>query len=407
MSEHQNTHCGLNPEPILSSSATIIDKNGAGLIVFGKHGLVQFANKAAGKLLGRPLHELLGKSPDFPWAENNGGEFLIHRQDSETMAIEVRMLEMEWGGEIARLAFLQDITDRRCTEEALKSAILKVEDEKARTDAVIAAIGDGISIHDRDFKIVYQNQIYKDLVGEHLGEYCYKAYARKDAVCEYCHMKISFLDGGIHTVEKRFASSHGMMYFEITVSPLKNAQGEVIAGIEVIRNVTKRKQTEEKIQFMISHDILTGLYNRFYFEQELARLERGRRFPLSIVMADLDGLKSVNDTLGHAEGDTLLRQTAILLQEVFRGEDVVARFGGDEFAMLLPDTDELTVQEVVSRIRENLRSWNETHSIPINLSLGIATAENGQQLPEALKTADRCMYQNKHSRTGRHPRRTP
>jgi diguanylate cyclase (GGDEF)-like protein len=124
-------------------------------------------------------------------------------------------------------------------------------------------------------------------------------------------------------------------------------------------------------------------------------------------MADLDDLKSINDTLGHAEGDTLLRQTAILLQEVFRGEDVVARFGGDEFAMLLPDTDELTVQKVVSRIRENLRSWNETHCIPINLSMGIATAESGQQLPEALKTADQCMYQNKHLRTGRPSRRLP
>ena len=407
MPEQRNTHCGLKPEPIRSSSATIIDKNGAGLIVFGKNNVVQFANKAAGELLGCPVHELLGKSSDFPWAEIKDGEFIIHRQDSETTAIEVRILEMEWGGEIVRLAFLQDITARRSTEEALKSAILKVEDEKARTDAVIAAIGDGISIQDRDFKIVYQNQIYKDLVGEHLGEYCYKAYARSDAVCEDCHMDISFLDGGIHTVEKCFASSQGMMSFEITVSPLKNAQGEVIAGIEVIRNITKRKQTEEKIQFMISHDILTGLYNRFYFEQEMARLERGRHFPLSIVMADLDGLKSVNDTLGHAEGDTLLRQTAILLKDVFRGEDVVARFGGDEFAMLLPDTDETTVQEVVSRIRENLRSWNETHSIPINLSMGIATAENGQQLPETLKTADHCMYQNKHSRTGRPSRRLP
>lgn len=105
MSEQRNTHCGLKPESTLSSSATILDKNGAGLIVFGENGLVQFANKAAGKLLGCPVHELQGKSTDFPWAENNDGEFLIHRQDSETMAIEVRMLEMEWGGEIARLAF--------------------------------------------------------------------------------------------------------------------------------------------------------------------------------------------------------------------------------------------------------------------------------------------------------------
>ena len=407
MSKQRNTHSGLKPEPKLPSSAAIAEKHGAGLIVIGNNDVVQFANKAAGKLLGRPVHELLGKSSALPWAELNGEEFIIHRQESETMAIEVRMLEMAWGGEIARLAFLLDITERRGTEEALKSAILKIEDEKARTDAVIAAIGDGISIQDRDFKIVYQNQIYKDLVGDHLGEYCYKSYARKDAVCEDCHMIISFLDGGIHTVERRFAGSQGMMYFEITVSPLKNAQGEVIAGIEVIRDITERKQTEEKLQFLISHDILTGLYNRFYFEQEMARLERGRHFPLSIVMADLDDLKSINDTLGHAEGDTLLKQTANLLKEVFRSEDVVARFGGDEFAMLLPDTDEVTVQEIVSRIRENLHTWNGTHCIPINLSLGIATAESGQQLLEALKTADQCMYQNKHSRTGRPPRRIP
>jgi PAS domain-containing protein len=123
MSEQRKTHCVLEPEPTLSSSATIIKENGAGLIVFGKNDVVLFANKAAGKLLGRPVHELLGKSSDFPWAGNNGCEFIFHRQDCETMAIEVRMLEMEWGGEIARLAFLQDITDRRCTEEALKSAI--------------------------------------------------------------------------------------------------------------------------------------------------------------------------------------------------------------------------------------------------------------------------------------------
>lgn len=407
MPETNFIHCDLQPEPCRSHFARIIEKSASGVIVIDDKGMVRFLNHAAEKLLGRPGCDLLGAPGDFLFPADDDGELIFHRQDGSAVAAEIRLVETEWGGKTAKLAFMRDVTDCKRTEDALKTAILKLEEEKSRSEAIIAAIGDGISIHDTSFKIIYQNQIHKDIMGDHGGEQCYQAYAHRDAVCGDCYMVGSFLDGSIHTVERSCTVGQQTMHFEITVSPLKDADGRVIAGIEVVRNITERKETEERLKFMSSHDILTGLSNRFYFEQELVRLERSRHFPLSIVMVDVDDLKEINDRLGHVAGDVLLRQAAILLKEAFRSEDIVARIGGDEFAVLLPDTGELAVQEVVARIRDSLRRWNDTHSTPINLSMGIAIAQDGTRLLEALKTADRLMYQDKVSRTGRPPRRVP
>lgn len=286
------------------------------------------------------------------------------------------------------------------------SAIARLEEEKSKFEAIIAAIGDGISIHDTNFIIQYQNQIHKDQMGDHLGDYCYQAYACRENVCEDCHMKVSFMDGKIHTVERSIVTDQGTMHFEITVSPLKDAKGAVIAGIEVVRDITERKRTDERLRYMSSHDILTGLYNRFFFEQELERFQRSRHFPMSIVMADVDDLKVINDSRGHSAGDELLTVAALVFREAFRSEDLVARVGGDEFAVLLPDTDEKGAKETIGRLRDSLRRWNETHRDPINLSLGMATAISGGELSNALKEADRRMYQDKIQRTGRPPRRS-
>ncbi|HEY6871353.1 MAG TPA: diguanylate cyclase [Geobacteraceae bacterium] len=400
-------HCDLQSEPCRSRYAKIIEKSINGIIVMDGNGTVRFANHAAVELLGRPVDELLGKPGDFLCDGADGGELFIGGEDRAAVAAEIRMVETEWGDETARLAFMRDVTERRRTEEALKATISRLEEEKARFEAIIAAIGDGITIQDTDFRIVYQNQTHRKIMGDHLGAYCYRAYAHRDEVCDECRMRGSFRDGGIHTVERCYTIDRRTVHLETTVSPLTDAHGKVIARIEVVRDITARKQTEDQLRFMSTHDILTGLYNRFYFEQELIKLERGRRFPLSIVMADVDDLKVVNDRLGHVAGDGLLKEAATLLREAFRGEDVVARVGGDEFAVLLPDTGEAAVQAVVARIKERQRFWNETHAAPISLSMGIAVARDGSQLPEALKAADRRMYEDKLSRTGRPPRQVP
>ena len=159
-------------------------------------------------------------------------------------------------------------------------------------------------------------------------------------------------------------------------------------------DVTHRKQAEKQLIYLSTHDALTGLYNRTFFNEEMARLERGRQFPISIMMADLDNLKKTNDRDGHAAGDELLRQTAKMLMSSFRTEDVVARIGGDEFAVLLPDIGTAAAEKTIERIKDKIQNSARTGA-PLSFSLGVCTAEEGDSLEDALKHADTNMYRDK------------
>ena len=140
---------------------------------------------------------------------------------------------------------LLDITDRKQAGEALEAARRKTEEEKAKTEAIIAAIGDGISIQDRQFRVLYQNEVHKGIIGDQLGKFCYEAYEKKDRVCEGCPVAMSYRDGGVHTVERRIETEEGMKVVEITSSALRDASGDIVAGIETCRDITARRRMEE------------------------------------------------------------------------------------------------------------------------------------------------------------------
>lgn len=137
------------------------------------------------------------------------------------------------------------INEQRRTEETLRDAVLSAENEKARTESVIAAMGDGISIQSTDFKIIYQNQVQKEIMGDHAGKYCYQAYLNRDRVCEDCPVAGTFQDGEIHRVERSSpAEDGGTSHYDVTASPLRDSSGNIVAAIEVIRDITERKKAE-------------------------------------------------------------------------------------------------------------------------------------------------------------------
>lgn len=158
----------------------------------------------------------------------------------------------------------------------------------------------------------------------------------------------------------------------------------------------QKHQVEQKYRYMSLHDELTGLYNRASFEDELRNLERSGHFPIGVIMIDLDGLKTINDTLGHSAGDVLLQRAANVLRSVFRSQDMIARIGGDEFAILLPGLNHQALRQIVERVHRRQVEHNVSYpGFELKFSLGAAVALTPQELWSALTEADAAMYEEK------------
>lgn len=166
----------------------------------------------------------------------------------------------------------------------------------------------------------------------------------------------------------------------------------------MIESLRQKQSIEDILRYLSNHDPMTGLYNRLYFNEELARLDYGRQIPSSIIVADLNGLKQVNDLLGHEAGDRLILAAAEIIRAGVRTDDVAARIGGDEFAVILPFTRADEAETVLGRIRKQESDHRTKHDLQVFMSYGLATAEQQGEMNAALKLADQRMYEEKNSR---------
>ena len=160
-----------------------------------------------------------------------------------------------------------------------------------------------------------------------------------------------------------------------------------------LADITARKKAEAYLEYLGKHDILTRLYNRSFFVDELNRLERKGPEPVTLVVADLNGLKEVNDTLGHAAGDALLRRAGEVLNEAVARPSHAARIGGDEFVVMMPASGAEEGARMIASIQELVEVNNQFYpGSRLSFSLGMATAEPGERLEDAVRRADQLMY---------------
>lgn len=168
--------------------------------------------------------------------------------------------------------------------------------------------------------------------------------------------------------------------------------------IGIYLDIDEQKKIERKITELSLKDELTGLYNRRFFNEEIARLKNSRDYPITILVGDIDDLKQINDSCGHNAGDDYIKLTAKILKNNLRAADIVARIGGDEFAVILPKTNWAIAEEICERIKNEYKQINHCSDSEkeFSISLGIATINSSaEDIEDCFNRADKRMYKNK------------
>jgi diguanylate cyclase (GGDEF)-like protein/PAS domain S-box-containing protein len=199
-------------------------------------------------------------------------------------------------------------------------------------------------------------------------------------------------------MDYRYRCANGSyIWIEALANPIAGHHKGMNIYVFGSRDITLRKRAEEDLKQLSIHDSLTGLHNRSLFEEELRRFSTGRFDPVGVVMCDLDGLKLVNDNLGHNVGDRLLMTAAYFLKEQFRASDIVARIGGDEFAVLLPDCPSEMIDEICGRLQQAMMNrYIPDTKIPLMISVGYVSGNSKERsINELLREADMNMYKEK------------
>lgn len=202
-------------------------------------------------------------------------------------------------------------------------------------------------------------------------------------------------DGTANRSEIHYQTKDGRKIWVLINNSIQKIGDKVQYYITNIIDITDKKNAQDKLEYLSFHDSLTSLYNKAYFDEEIKRLGKSRKIPLSIIFGDANNLKLVNDVFGHNKGDELLKKVSKVLQKCCRKEDIISRWGGDEFAIILPDTNLSTANNIIERIKIACHLESDG-KYPVSIALGAAVKETeDDDINIIFKTAEDNMYRKK------------
>jgi diguanylate cyclase (GGDEF)-like protein/PAS domain S-box-containing protein len=306
------------------------------------------------------------------------------------------------GSIVGAIECCEDVTEQRAAEDALRLS-------EARYRTLVESCADGVLLLGPDRRIVSCNQCFLDMFGfrtesDVIGQSTRLIHSSDEAFAEYADATYPAVQhGGNRQTAWDLRHKDGRTVpAEMNTAAVLARDGSVTNFVVIIRDISDRKKQQERLAFMAMHDPLTGLPNRVLFiDRLLVALQHAHRGgkSVAVMFIDLDGFKKVNDVHGHDTGDKLLQAVGGQLTQLLRKGDTVARFGGDEFAVMLP---ELVRREDVEAVAQNLVEGFR-HPFPIgqrelrvSVSVGIAVYPQDAETAEALlRKADAAMYRVK------------
>lgn len=407
---------------------TLLQGLGEGVYGVDRKGTCTFINDAAIRMLQTSLSQVLGR--------DQHRLFHHHYQDGRTYSIENcpitktlsdgrKRQSRDWFIRHDGTGFPVDLmVTPLFTRSEISGAVVAFSDVTLRNQAeeenkrltqynrlLLESVGDGIYGCDMQGRCTFINPAalemlglaYEDVIG--LDQHMIFHYRRLNGSVyphEECPVHEVLVSGESKQCEDHFVHSSGTTFpVSMTVTPM--LEGEVQVGVVVVfQDVSQQKEMQAKLITLTTTDDLTGLYNRRYFQtqlhQEFARFQRSFA-DTALLMIDLDHFKQINDRFGHAAGDRVLQDFARLLKKAQRNSDLSARVGGEEFAMLLPDTGLEDACALANRLREQITAFSfifEQHTIDVTVSIGCTLMLPEDERPDtALARADRALYEAK------------
>ncbi len=314
--------------------------------------------------------------------------YTAKRKDNSTFPILVHASPVIQAGKpVALRGIIIDITARRRAEEVFKR--YQLLSENARDIILFVDVSSHLLIDANSAAVKSYGYSRKELLSMSIF-----VLLAPEALSPFeRHARFPGSDGSMYeTVHRRKDGST----FPVEVSSQISIIGNKQVMVEIIRDISERKRAEEQLKYLSFHDSLTGLYNRTYFEREMQRIEQTKTSSVGILVADLDGLKLANDTLGHGKGDELLLAAVQVLNGCCPVNSTISRIGGDEFATILTGTNLAQVEGCYRLIHDRLAQYNSSNpELTLSISIGFAFSEQSANIAEVFKEADNNLYREK------------